>query len=500
QVETWKSVWEDLDTLAAATTTRSDIQETLQRLRTHLQALAQADGQPSNQVLPPQDVVAAPPKSKSDVSSTASATPPKAEAIAATPIEAPPPSSGRQETSAHHHANRTMRVEEKKIDEFLDYVGELIIVREMFANVGKRLRGNTALTHLSSEYQRALEAFTALSHDLQHSIMEVRKISVRTVLQKVPRIIRDLASGNDKEVKVELDGTEVAVDKSLLEGFEAPIMHMVRNAIDHGIETREVRVEAGKPVTGHITVSVHEMPDDVVFTIRDDGRGIDDEALRQKATAAGIIDGTTAAKLSRKESYELLFAPGLSTAKAVTEVSGRGVGMDVVKRNVTELGGRIDIESERGAGTTFSVHLPKTVTVQILDGFLVQVGRERYVLPLRSIHESFRPVRDEIHTVAEQGECIYRHGHIFPLVRVADLLCVKSEIIRPDESIIVSVDVKGGGLVGLMVDHVLGTQQIVLRDVDGIDTRPAPFSGGAVLGDGHVAMVVDVERLGELLA
>ncbi|HTV20538.1 MAG TPA: chemotaxis protein CheW, partial [Polyangiaceae bacterium] len=189
-----------------------------------------------------------------------------------------------------------------------------------------------------------------------------------------------------------------------------------------------------------------------------------------------------------------------STAKLVSDISGRGVGMDVVKRNVTDRGGRIEIRSAKGVGSTFTIHLPKAVTVQILDGFLVQVGQDRLVLPLRAISESFRPTRDQLHTVAERGECVSRRGRVFPLVRVNRLLALGANDRCPSEAIVVSVEVAGGRPAGLLVDQVLGVQQVVLREVPGIETEAQIFSGGAVLGDGRVAMVVDVEKLGALIS
>ena len=278
-----------------------------------------------------------------------------------------------------------MRVEESKIDEFLDYVGELIITREMFGNVGKRLRAQYEHSSLSTEFQRAMGAFTGLSHNLQRSIMEVRKLPVKFVLQKLPRLVRDIAESSGKQASVTLVGNEICVDKSLVESFEAPLIHMVRNAVDHGLETPEERRRRNKPPTGRIDVVVTESSAEIICSIRDDGAGIDVDALRARAVGLGLLSERGAAQLDVDEAHQLVFAAGLSTARAVTEVSGRGVGMDVVKRNVSERGGRIEIESQRGVGSTFTVYLPKTVTVQILDGFLVQVGHERLVLPLRAI-------------------------------------------------------------------------------------------------------------------
>jgi two-component system chemotaxis sensor kinase CheA len=274
----------------------------------------------------------------------------------------------------------------------------------------------------------------------------------------------------------------------------------VRNAVDHGIETPEERVQRGKPAMGHVDVSVTETPDAIICAIADDGGGINVRKLKDKAVQLGVLGERAAAQLREEEAFQLIFAAGLSTAAKVTDVSGRGVGMDVVKRNVTELGGRIEIESELGKGSRFTVHLPKAVTVQILDGFLVQVGNERLVLPLRAINESFRPTRDQLHTVAERGECVSRRGRVFPLVRFNRLLALDAMDREASEAIVVSVQVAGGRAAGLLVDQVLGVQQVVLREVKGIDTRAQVFAGGAVLGDGRVAMVVDVEKLGALVA
>lgn len=401
---------------------------------------------------------------------------------------------GKRDTPA-----RTMRVEENKIDQFLDYVGELIIVREMFANVGKLLRENSEVSRLSADYQRALEAFTLLSHSLQGSIMEVRKVPVKAALQKVPRLARDLSAARGKEVKVVLSGDGVPIDKSLLEALEGPLTHMVRNAVDHGIEAPEERERAGKPRTGTLRVEAFEEPDYVRIEIADDGGGIHVDRLKAKAIESGILTASQADRMSDTDARNLLFAPGLSTAKEVTDISGRGVGMDVVRRNVTDLGGEIRIDSELGVGTTFNLLLPKAVTVQILDGFLVRVCNHRFVLPLTTIKESFRPDRDQIVQVAERGEFISRRGQVFPLVRFGELLRIDSERACASDRIVVSVDLGTDMAAGLLVDEVLGVQQVVLREVNGIEDQETPFAGGAVLGDGRVAMVVDVDRLGGLM-
>ncbi|MEY2932573.1 MAG: hypothetical protein RL033_3322, partial [Pseudomonadota bacterium] len=378
--------------------------------------------------------------------------------------------------------------------------GELIITREMLGNVGKRLRLLESGGRIVTEFQRAMVSFTALSHGLQRSIMEIRKVPIQVVLQKVPRLVRDVAEALGKQVEVELSGSEISVDKSLLEALEAPLVHMVRNAVDHGIELPAVRKLAGKPASGRITIEVAETSAHITCRIADDGAGIDTAALIERAIQAGHLSAQAAAALTLEEAVQLVFVAGLSTAIQVTEVSGRGVGMDVVRRNVVALKGRVDVVSTPGRGTTLTLQLPKAVTVQILDGFLVQVGAERLVLPLGAISESFRPTPDQLHTVAERGECVSRRGRIFPLVRFNRLLGLGTPDRSPNESIVVSVDVPGGGSAGLLVDQVLGVQQVVLREVAGIDGGARVFSGGAVLGDGRIAMVVDVSGLGALVA
>jgi two-component system, chemotaxis family, sensor kinase CheA len=335
---------------------------------------------------------------------------------------------------------------------------------------------------------------------LQRSIMAVRKVPVNLVLDRVPRLVRDLSEQVGKRAAVRLVGGDICVDKSLLESFEAPLVHMVRNAVAHGLEAPADRQRQRKPSAGQVEIAVSETSAEFICSVRDDGAGIDVDALRAKAVSLGVLTERVAAQLTRQEAFQLVFAAGLSTTKKVTDVSGRGVGMDVVRRNVSQLGGRIDIASEPGVGSTFTVCLPKAVTVQILDGFLVQVGNERLVLPLRAISESFRPTLDQLHTVAERGECVSRRGRIFPLVRFNRVLALGAVDRCPSEAIVVSIEVAGGTPAGLLVDQVLGVQQVVLREVSGIDTKAQVFAGGAVLGDGRVAMVVDVEKLGALVA
>ncbi|MCA9665582.1 MAG: chemotaxis protein CheA [Myxococcales bacterium] len=394
--------------------------------------------------------------------------------------------------------NRTMRVQEARVDEFLAFVGELIVVREMFRNLGKKLR-TKKVGRLQREFQWSMDAFETLSHSLQHSIMEVRKVSVRTLLSKSPRIIRDVARVAGKEVRVETSGDDLRIDKSLVELLEAPLVHLARNAADHGIESPGQREASGKPAAGMVALSICETSDSIVVEVRDDGAGIDCERVRAKAVARGIVDAETAARLSHAETYALLMRPGFSTAEKVTDVSGRGVGMDVVRSEVERIGGRIEIASQLGAGTTFTLSIPKSVSVQIVDGFVVRVGEARYVLPLLSVRESFRPRCEDIQTtLGGRKRCVARRGQVIELFSVAQVLSRRAEHEISPEAIVVTVEVRpGGGVVGLLVDEVVGVQQVVVRDIGGLEEFETPFAGGAVLGDGGIAMVVELDGMRE---
>jgi len=395
--------------------------------------------------------------------------------------------------------SRTMRVDEVRIDDFLDYVGELIILRSMFDNVGNRLDGSGEDRELQKEYRRALEVFGDLSLNLQRSIMEIRRVPVDVVVRRSHRIVRDSAARLGKQAQAHLTGMDVAVDKSLLEAFEAPLTHIVRNAVAHGIEEPATRAKAGKERVGNIQIDVVERDESIIVTVSDDGAGIDAHALKQKAVGQGLIDARAAASMSDSDAYDLIFRPGLSTAVEVDELSGRGVGMDVVKSNVEALGGMIEVSSARGYGTTVTMLLPRKVVVKIIDGFLVRVSDQRFILPLDRIQESFRPEVEEVHSVVGEGDCVRRRGRLVSLVRLSDTFCLGGSKAQPSKSIVVVVEMGRREPTGLMVDEVLGVQQVVVREVDGVDVGGQVFSGGAVLGDGKVAMVVDVEQLAEVL-
>lgn len=386
-------------------------------------------------------------------------------------------------------AGKTMRVAEESIDAFLEYVGELITVREMLGHFLKSLADRGTDRKLTQEIRRINESFEELAGNLQRSIMNVRKVPVRGVVRKFPRLVRDVASAAGKRIEVNVWGEEIEIDKSLVEALEAPLVHMVRNAADHGIETPELREKAGKPPVGAIGIGVAEEGDFVVVTVRDDGAGLDEEAIRRKAVEAGLIE--TDRVPTTEEIVELLFHSGLSTAERVTDISGRGVGMDVVKHNIDEVGGRIEVKSRRGEGTRVIVRVPKNVGTQIIEGFVVRVDNERFVLPVESVVEAFDVAGDRLTDVVGGGKCVERRGSLMPYRSLADTFGMGDGTTGNGRVTMVAVQ-HNGKRCCLGVDEILGLQQVVLKPVRGLEHTEGFFAGAAVTGSGRVSMVVDV--------
>ncbi|MBN1806865.1 MAG: chemotaxis protein CheA [Sedimentisphaerales bacterium] len=407
-------------------------------------------------------------------------------------------------------SRKTMRVTEDSIDKFLNYVGELIAVGEMYDHLQKMVSGSELDNNLATEFRRVNETFNDLSDNLQKSIMEVRKVSVKTLLQKIPRMVRDVASNSGKQVKVELVGEDIEIDKRLIETLDGPLTHMVRNAVDHGVETPDKRQAAGKPAEGNVCVAVTETPDDVTLTISDDGKGLDIEAIRNKAVKLGLVKPDQ--QLSQDQIIDMIFASGVSTAEKVTEISGRGVGMDVVKRSITDANGKIVIETEPGKGTRFIIKLPKTVSTQIITGFLVKLSGNRYVIPMDKVQEVFRPESQQVSSVTARGICVLRHGKLLPVVKLADvfnnfsttslfgndLLKDLSSEERDIEGIMVAANARNTPI-AIYVDDVIGVQKVVLKDLVGLEVNSQYYTAAAIMGDGSVAMVLDTDQLFETI-
>ncbi len=403
----------------------------------------------------------------------------------------------KKEEKKSSSSGKTMRVYESTIDGFLDFVGELVVVGEMYDHIQKRFAEDFGPIKAVADLKKNNETFNDLSTELQRSVLDVRRISIKTLLQKAPRIIRDIATARKKKINVEIQGENTLIDKSLLESVEGPFVHMIRNAADHGIETPEKRIEKGKEEAGHILIAIEETDEALFIKIKDDGAGINKEIITNKAISNGILTKESAANISEQEVFHLLFAPGFSTAEEVTDISGRGVGMDVVKKNIEAIGGQIHIESVLNEGSQFTIQIPKTVCVKIMDGFLVASKGNRYVLPMISVGESFKIDKKEITETLGEGECIMHHGIVFPVVRLSKLLDlnVNSTDTGSEDIGVILDDGKTKKPKVLLVDEVLGTQQVVIKDIEGLPNKSDLIAGGVVLGDERVAIVLDLDNV-----
>lgn len=402
-------------------------------------------------------------------------------------------------------SEKTMRVSEKDVDAFLSCVSELVVVEEMFNFLQKKLIASRE-KGMAEAFKRVIETFSSLSGNLRKSILSIRMIPARVVLQKAPRIVHDIAAARGKKVDVQIQGDDTRIDKRYIELLDAPFTHMVRNAVDHGIEPAEQRASAGKEETGIIRIELQERKKEIELVIQDDGKGLDTTAVSQKAQELGMI--TKGQALSEDAVIDLIFMPGVSTAAEVSDVSGRGVGMDVVKRNIQAAGGKIRIESSPGMGTTFRISLPKTVSTQIMEGFLFRAGTETYVMSMNLVGESFALQPENMSTVEGKGEVVLRRGDLMPVVRLRQRLHEWLEKSgngdqrreeAPNGSVAISVAVDNRRH-ALCVDEIIGVQKVVLREIEGLQNQESTFDGAAILGDGSVALIIGNEGLRQLIS
>lgn len=380
-----------------------------------------------------------------------------------------------------------VRVATNRLDSLMDVVGELVIAQ---AVVGQDVR---PLADRNHRLARSLSHLGKVTRELQGLSMSLRMVPVQSVFRKMARLARDLACSSKKEIKFVTVGGETELDRNLIEAISDPLVHMVRNAIDHGVEPPDVREQAGKPRAAHLQLTARHHAGSVVIEIADDGRGLDTRRIRSKAVDAGLVG--EGQELSEQETFRLIFHPGLSTAEQVTDVSGRGVGMDVVRKNVEALRGRIDITSAEGKGSAFTVRLP--LTLAVIDGLVARVGSHRYVIPITGIEHSIRPKAGQLSTVQERGELCLVRGRLLPLFRLHKLFRLITAIEDPTEAIVVVLE-DDGRRCCVMVDELLGQQQILIKPLGGGIAAVAGVSGAAVLGDGSVNLVLDVPGLIDL--
>lgn len=378
----------------------------------------------------------------------------------------------------------TIRVSVEKVDQLINLVGELVITQAMLAQTS---RGLDPVLH-----QQMLAGLTDLdrnTRDLQEAVMSIRMIPMSTVFSRFPRMLRDLANKLGKKVELVTHGEATELDKGLVEKITDPLTHLVRNSCDHGIELPAERVAAGKPETGTITLSASHQGGSIVIEVRDDGRGLNREKLLKKARERGIHAPDT---LTDQEVWNLIFEPGFSTAEQVTDVSGRGVGMDVVKKNIASLNGTVEIDSAEGYGMRVSVRLP--LTLAIMDGMSVGVGDECYILPLSSVVESFQVEPGMIKTVGTSGRVVEVRSEYMPVIELEQVFQVPRFDFEHVSSIMVVVEAEGGR-VALMVDELLGQQQVVVKNLEANYRKVPDVSGATILGDGRVALILDVGSL-----
>ena len=377
-----------------------------------------------------------------------------------------------------------VKLDTAKLDNLVDIVGELVIAQSMVVQ-------NPDVQKINSlQLVRCLRQLSRITTELQRNAMSLRMVPIRGMFHKMKRLVRDLAAQQNKQVQLLLEGEETELDRNIVEKLGDPLVHMIRNAVDHGLEFPAGRVATGKPQFGTISLSASHQRGGIVIRIQDDGRGLDRERILARAVERGLVNAN--ADMTESEIFSLIFLPGFSTAEKVTDLSGRGVGMDVVRRNIESLRGKIEIQSVPGEGTTFTILLP--LTLAIIDGLLVGVGGDRYIIPTLSIRESFRPRPGMVSAVHEQGEVVSVRGRQTPVLRLGRYLGTTSSVVNPEDGIIVVVE-SGDSARGLLVDELIGKQEVVIKSLGGVFEQQNLLAGGAVLGDGWVGLILDVDTL-----
>ena len=375
-----------------------------------------------------------------------------------------------------------VKIDTIKLDNLLDMVGELVIAQSMVA-------ANPKVQSINDRKLSAdLSQLARITTELQKSTMAMRMVPIKQTFQKMVRVVRDTAKKQGKAVRLVLEGETTEIDRNMVEKFYEPLVHMVRNSVDHGIESAGERLATGKPEEGAVTLAAYHKGGNVCIEIRDDGKGLNRDKIVAKAMERGLIGSDE--RLSDEEAFHLIFEPGFSTAEVITDISGRGVGMDVVKRTMEELRGKIEIRSLEGQGTTFTIALP--LTLAIIDGMVVEAASERFILPTVAVVESLRPRREEYSTVQGRGEMIMIRGSLLPLIRLHQVVGDGRERPEPWDTLVVVVEHHGQRRC-LLVDRLIGRQEVVIKSLGESLKGVKVVAGGAIMGDGRVGLILDVE-------
>ncbi|GFE83170.1 chemotaxis protein CheA [Steroidobacter agaridevorans] len=379
----------------------------------------------------------------------------------------------------------SIRVSTEKIDELMNTVGELVITQSMLTQLGSKFTG-----HVAEQLRSGLATLERNVRELQESVMRVRMLPISFVFSRFPRMVRDLSGRLGKHVELKMTGDQTELDKTVMEKIGDPLVHLVRNSVDHGIEMPDVRAAAGKPQTGTVFLNAYHKGGSITVEVGDDGGGLNKDRILKKARERNLIGANET--LTDDQIYELIFMAGFSTAEQTTDISGRGVGMDVVRRNIKELGGTIEVKSTLGKGSRFIITLP--LTLAIVDGQSVAVGTETYIVPLITIIESLQLKQGMVNRVAGQGEVFwFRDGYV-PVVRLHEVFGLEPRTTQLHEGLIMVVEGEGRK-VGLFVDDLLGQQQVVIKSLETNFRRVDGVSGATILGDGAVALILDVPGL-----
>ena len=395
---------------------------------------------------------------------------------AKTPSKPPAKKSTARESAS-------IRVDTTKIDAMVNLVGELVITQSMLSMIGQDVEGQ-----VGERLQLAIDELQRNTREIQESVMSMRMLPLTATFNRFPRLVRDLAGKLGKQVELVLQGGSTEIDKSLIEKIVDPLTHLVRNSIDHGIETPEKRAAAGKPEKGTVILSAEQKGGSIIISIIDDGGGLHRDKILDKARSNGLA---VSDDMPDSEVWQLIFQPGFSTAEAITDVSGRGVGMDVVRRNIESIGGRIDIESSAGEGSAFFIHLP--LTLAIVDGMCVSVGKQIFVIPLLNIIESFQPTKQQLKTLGNDT-VLYIRDQYWPLVPLYDFMEVEDAALSPTEGIVVLLE-SSKKRFGVLVDALVGQQQVVIKSLEEHYRKVAGIAGATIMGDGKVALIIDADSI-----
>jgi two-component system chemotaxis sensor kinase CheA len=380
-----------------------------------------------------------------------------------------------------------VKVDTSKLDTLVDMTGELVIAQAM-------LRQNERILSIADQQlYKTLNQLNQITSTLQKTAMSLRMIPIKSTFQRMVRLVRDLARSSGKQVALRMEGADTEIDRNVVDELYEPMVHMIRNAVDHGIEDPETRKANGKSPEGTVTLRAYHRGGNIVIEIADDGKGLDRERIHAKAEAAGLI--TENGALGDLEVYNLIFRPGFSTAKEVTEISGRGVGMDVVKRAIEKLRGRVEINSISGRGSVFTISLP--LTLAIIEGMVVGVGTERFIIPALAILESFRPDKSQYSTVEGKGEMVMVRSRLLPLVRLDRIVNTEGKYQKPWEALVVAVEYEGQQMC-LQLDELLGKEEIVIKSLGQSLKHIKGLAGGAIMGDGRVGLILDIAGLFEI--